>query len=261
MRLFTDTVTPEDKALAVGVRNHLRAGRRVIGNPGIGLKKTLKKLEEKLEQKTTSKTDWELKQPELIAQIAMTKAGIEGEERLCEYLSNLVKYENDLSDIVCFASLSFDDGRENKDYIPDTDTILVYGKNILIIDAKNLKIKSTEVYHLSNGVVSDHKEKPLIEVHSSVPIWEKVFNNAGIEIESIKGYVCVVGDIPMQIEDGDDDLTLIHIAQLKNILKEWVKDKSSDTELKLLTEIAKAQIREEKKLSFDVEKIKKQLGV
>ena len=47
MKLDQTNIKPEDKELAISVRNHLRSGLFVIGNPALGLKKTLAQLEEK----------------------------------------------------------------------------------------------------------------------------------------------------------------------------------------------------------------------
>ncbi len=49
---------------------------------------------------------------------------------------------------------------------------------------------------------------------------------------------------------------------MREILEEWVSNKDGETlYLDMLTEIAKAQIREEKNLSFDADKIKRMYGI
>ena len=337
MKLNQDGVRQEDKQLAINVRNYLVAGNRVIGDPGEGLRQTLAQLEEQRDSREFGKTDWEMKDPELEAQISKTKAGIEGEEKLCEFLARLVKYDDKLNGLVAFASLaykfedtsqvSFANSLENanfskaeqvddevllhytngmkihvnpddyfgneltieimspsevireyalsvdeplvkpeKDYIPDTDTLLVYGNHLLVVDAKNLKVKNGQTLMISNGVVMDaDKGKEIIEVHPSTHIWSKVMANAGIPLESIDGYVCIVGDIPVEIIRDDEwyscHTKLIHISELKQILYKWVEGKDNTLSLKMLTEIAKAQIKKERNISFDVDSIKRKFGV
>lgn len=337
MKLNLDGVRPEDKQLAINVLNYLKAGNRVIGDPGEGLRQTLAKLEEERDSKEFGKTDWEMKDPELESQISKTKAGIKGEEDLCEYLTRLVKYDDTLNGLVAFASLAyqFEDKHKNdftnslanaklastetngdetilhysngmkihvntedylgdesiiaelsasevirqyaitvdeppakpeKDYIPDTDTLLVFGNHLLVVDAKNLKIKNGQSLMLMDGVVVDaEKGKEIIEVHPSTHIWEEVMKTAGIPLESIDGYVCIVNDTPVEIIRTDEwyasHTKLIHISELKDILHSWIDGKNNTLSLKMLTEIAKAQIKKEKNISFDVDSIKRKFGV
>ena len=337
MKLNQDGIRPEDKQLAINVLNYLKAGNRVIGDPGEGLRQTLAKLEEERDSREFGKTDWEMKDPELESQISKTKAGIKGEEDLCEYLTRLVKYDDTLDGLVAFASLAyqFEDknktkfanslenakltsaeqngdetilhysngmkihvstedylgdesviadlsvsdvikqyaitvdnpsAQSEKDYIPDTDTLLVYGNHLLVVDAKNLKIKNGQSLMLMDGVVVDaEKGKEIIEVHPSTHIWEEVMKTAGIPLESIDGYVCIVNDTPVEIIRTDEwyscHTKLIHISELKDILHEWINGKDNKLSLKMLTEIAKAQIKKEKNISFDVDSIKRKFGV
>lgn len=267
MKLNQDGINPEDKQLAINVRNYLVAGNRVIGDPGEGLRQTLAELERQRDSREFGKADWEMKDPELESQISKTKAGIKGEEELCEYLTRLVKYDDKLNGLVAFASLSYDLGKqENLGYIPDTDTLLVFGNHLLVVDAKNLKIKQGQALMLLDGVVVDaEKGKEILEVHPSTHIWEKVMANAGIPLESIDGYVCIVNDTPVEIVRTDEwyesHTKLIHISELRGILEEWAENKNNTLSLKMLTEIAKAQIKKEKDISFDVDSIKRKFGV
>ena len=266
MKLNQDGIRPEDKQLAINVRNYLIAGNRVLGSPGEGLRQTLKQLEEKRDNRNFGITDWKVKDTELESQISKTRAGIEGETKLCEYLARLIKYDDKLDGLIAFASLSYEQENNNLDYIPDTDTLLVYGNHLLVIDAKNIKVKPGQSLMLMEGVVIDaDKGKEILEVHQSTHIWIKVMANAGIPIESIDGYVCIVGDTEVDIIRNDEwydcHTKLIHIAELKAILEEWVEGKNNTASLKLLTEIAKAQIKEEKNISFDVDSIKRRFGI
>lgn len=267
MKLNQDGIRQDDKQLAINVRNYLVAGNRVIGDPGEGLRQTLAELEHQRDSRDFGKTDWEMKDPELENQISKTKAGIKGEEELCEYLTRLVKYDDKLNGLVAFASLSYDLGKqEDLGYIPDTDTLLVFGNHLLVVDAKNLKIKPNQSLMLMDGVVVDaEKGKAIIEVHPSTHIWTKVMTDAGIPLESIDGYVCIVNDTPVEIVRTDEwyesHTKLIHISELKGILESWTEGKNNTLSLKLLTEIAKAQIKKEKNISFDVDSIKRKFGV
>lgn len=338
MRLNQDGITPENKQMAINVRNHLIAGNRVIGDPGEGLRQTLATLENARDNRIFGKSDWKMKDPEIDSQISKTKAGIKGEEDLCEYLARLIKYDDNLNGLVAFASLayqfenknveSFVNSLENititsidrvndnqivitysnsmrvyikeqdyienenyiktsspgdvirqfaltvdepqkdsdKDYIPDTDTLLVYGNNLLVVDAKNIKVKPNQTLMLCDGVVIDaDKGKEILEVHPSTHIWTEAMKRAGIPLESIDGYVCIVGDTPVDIIRDEtwykSHTKLIHISELKSILEEWVKNKDNTLSLKMLTEIAKAQIKKENDISFDVSRIKREFGI
>lgn len=267
MKLNQDGINPEDKNLAINIRNYLIAGNRVIGDPGEGLKQTLAKLEEQRDNRNFGILDWKIKDSELENQISKTKAGITGEEKLCDYLATLIKYDDKLEGLVAFASLAYDFGEENElDYIPDTDTLLVYGNHILVVDAKNLKTKpGTPLMLLDNLVVDAEKGKELIEVHPSTHIWEKVMAQAGIPLDSIDGYVCIVNDQEVEIIRDEHwyacHTKLIHIAELKDILEEWVEGKDNKLSLKMLTEITKAQIKKEKNLSFNIDEIKRKFDI
>lgn len=266
MKLNQDGIKPEDKSLAINIRNYLISGNRVIGDPGEGLRQTLTELEKRRDTKEHSITDWLVKDSELDNQISKTKAGIIGEEKLCDHLSNLIKYDDKLNGLVAFASLAYDFGEENnKDYIPDTDTLLVYGNHLLVVDAKNLKTKPTEPIMLLDGVVVNEKGKELIEVHPSTHIWERVMRENNIPLGSIDGYVCIVNDIETDIIRTDEwyecHNKLIHICELKNILEEWVEGKDNTLHLNMLTEIAKAQIKKEKNISFDIDSIKRKFNI
>ena len=265
MLLNKEGIRPEDTSLALGIRNHLKLHQFVIGNPGHGIKKALIDLENKRDTKEVNITDWLLKDSQLEAQIAMTKAGIEGEKGLCDYLSRLLKYDTGLQGLIAFASLSYEQENNDKEYIPDTDTLLVYGKNLLVIDAKNIKTKPDKPIMLMDGSVVDEKGKEIIPVHPSTHIWLNVMQKAGIEIDSIDGYVCIVNDTETAIIRNDEwyesHTKLIHIAELQNILHEWIEGKDNTIYLKILTEIAKSQIKEEKKIDLDIDAIKKKFGL
>lgn len=267
IKINTDNIKDEDHSLAVSILNYLSAGNRVIGDPGEGLRQTLSKLEDIKNSRVFGVTDWAVKDDQLESQISKTKAGIKGEEELCDYLSRLVKYDDKLNGLVAFASLAYDFGEENdKDYIPDTDTLLVYGRNILIVDAKNLKTKpGTPLMLVGDMVVDAEKGKEIIEVHPSTHIWKKVMLKAGIPLDTIDGFVCIVNDQETEIIRDEHwyecNTKLIHISQLKEILENWVDRKDNKLYLDMLTEIAKAQIKKKKDLNFDPIEIRRKFGV
>lgn len=265
MKLNCDHISKEDYKLALQVRNYLINGNRVIGNPGEGLKITLKELEHQRDSKEWSIMDWQMDDVELKTQISLIKAGIEGEEKLCEYLTRLIKYDKDLDGLVAFASLSYEQENNDKDYIPDTDTLLVYGNNALVVDAKHIKLKNNQTLMLVDGVIVDDKGKEILAVHPSTHIWENVFTEHGIEYGDIDGYVCIVSNTPVDIIRNDEwymsHTKLIHISELRGILHEWTEGVENTLHLNMLTEIAKAQIKKEKNLELDLDDIKKQLNV
>ena len=145
MKLNQDGIRPEDKQLAINVRNYLVAGNRVIGDPGEGLRQTLAQLEEQRDSREFGKTDWEMKDPELEAQISKTKAGIKGEEELCEYLTRLVKYDDKLDGLVAFASLAYKFEDKNK---------AEFANSLEHAKFANAETTSDEVLlHYSNGMI------------------------------------------------------------------------------------------------------------
>ena len=203
-----------------------------------------------------------------ILRVKIAAPAVEGKanEELCDYLARLIKYDDKLNGLVAFASLSYELENNDKDYIPDTDTLLVYGNHLLVIDAKNIKVKNGQALMLMNGVVVDaDKGKEILEVHPSTHIWTNVMEKSNIPLESIDGYVCIVSDTPVEIIRTEEwyasHTKLIHISELKDILEEWVDGKDNTLSLKMLTEIAKAQIKKEKHLSFDIDSIKRQFNI
>lgn len=265
MLLNKDGIREEDKSLAIGVRNHIANGQFVIGNPGLGLKLTLAKLEEERDNKVFNPADWAMKDANLEEQIAKTKAGIEGEKKICDYLARLLKHDAELRGLVVFASLSYEQENNDLDYIPDTDILLVYGQHLMVVDAKNIKTKPEKPLMLEDGIIVDDKGKEVLEVHPSTHIWKRVLNNAGIPFESVEGYVCIVNDNETNIIRNDEwyssQTKLIHISELRQILHEWIKGKNDTLYLNMLTEIAKAQIKESKSTDIDFDSIKKKFGI
>ena len=266
IKLNQSDIKEEDRQLAIDIKHRLQNGQMVIGNPGLGLSKTLSELKQKIKNRKFDETEWETDDIELIAQIAKTEAGLQGEKDLCSYLARLIKYDDDLDGLVAFASLSYEQENNNLSYIPDTDTLLVYGNNILVIDAKNLKLKKGVSISIEDGVIIDsEKGKEILEVHQSTHIWENVCHKANIELDSIDGLACIVSKTIVPVIRNQEwyysHTKPIHIAELKSFLHEWIQGKDNTINLKLLTEIAKAEIKEEKTSTIDIDNIKRQFGI
>lgn len=269
MKINKNNISEEDKKQAISILNALRSGQRVFGNPAQGLKITLKKLKEQLNTTSGNILNWELVDSELIANIAMLEAGIQGEEQLAQYLSNLLKNSDKLDGIVAFASLSYEQESNDKDYIPDSDFLLIYGKNVLVLDAKNIKTNPNVPITLEDGViVTVDKGKEILAVHQSTHIWENALGDMGIHIDSIDGYVVIVNKTGATIERNDEwemsHTKVIHVSELYQemlIWKQWCDSQNKDViDLNMLTQIAKAQVRE-KKSDLDLSAMKRQFGV
>lgn len=270
MKLNKDGILDDDIKLAINIYNYLANGGRVLGNPAQGLKDTLKVLEEKYNKEKEHITDWLLDDKELKDNIAKVKAGIKGEEELADYLTVLLKNSKDLDGVIAFASLSYEQENNNLDYIPDSDFLLVFGSNLLVVDAKNINTNpDVPIMLVEDGnIVTVEKEKPVLHVNSSTHIWEKVLNKKGLKFDTIDGYVCIVNTSGATIERTDtwyeSNTKVIHISELYEELLNWVeKCKNNNTDicyLSTLTEIAKTQIRKEKS-GLDLEKMKRQFRV
>ena len=252
MKINKDNILEEDKELAVQLLNNLRAGNRVLGNPGRGLEITLRDLEEKRDSVSLTKLQWGLKDKELEENIAKLKAGIEGEKNLADFLSQLLKYNDDLDGIIAYASLSQEQENNDKDYIPDSDFVLIRNDNLLIVDAKNVSTNPKVPIHIvGNDIITDtDKPKPILEgVHSSVRVWKNFFEKNGVTFNNIKNVVCIVNKSgAYTTESVDTDMELIHIAQLNDYLMNWYQVPSGNDFVRLadLVLLAKCEIRKEK---------------
>ena len=250
MILNKEGIPEEDVKLALKLLGRLRRGDRVFGNPGEGLKKTLKQLEQSSKQKYKSPTEFSLNYKSDYEQIQALKAGVMGEELLAGHIEKLLKYNKELDGVVVFASLSYEGAGSAEDYVSDTDFVAIYGKNALILDAKYIKT-SPEVPVFLEGNVLKSMTKPLVEVRSSIPVWRSFFHAKGIEIDSISSYVVIVnkqGAVVWKNKDWyESPCPPIFIADLEKYLTDWVRGLGpQEVSLKLLTEISKTQIRKEK---------------
>ena len=254
MRLIKD-VDDSMKVEALSVLNALKMGKRVFGNVAEGLKLTLKNKEKELEKLESNKSKLEVLSvgDDLRSDIKMLKAGIKGEEDLAEYLEQIIKYDKDLRDIVFFASLS--DPEQNNggdDYISDSDFIAVYGNNILIMDAKNIRTNPEIPIYLQDNLLVSASGQEMLELHSSTHIWRNIFDKYGLDMTEIgvRGCVVIVNTTGALIWKNDtwfrSNVKPIHMADLVDFLKTWIEGKDNQTSLKLLTTIANMQIKKEK---------------
>lgn len=271
MRLVKDVenISNEDKIIALRIINKLKVGDRVFGNPGEGLKKTLKNLEKaQIEaEENKGELDYLDNDGEIKQQIALLKAGIKGEEELAEYFEKIVKFDPNLQDIIVFASLSDpkqDSG--NGEYISDSDFIVIYGDNILILDAKNINTSPDLPIYLDGNTLVGVGGKEIMEFHPSTYIWQNIMINNNIKYNSIEGCCVIVNKrgacIWKNKEWYSSNVKPIHISELVDFLNEWVKDKESKVNLSLLVTLSKMQIKKEKSANIDEIKNKmKRFGI
>ena len=283
MHLIKDVenIKVEDREQALSVMNKLRTGNRVFGEPTEGLKKTLSNLELKLRALDNDKDPlaYLTNDGDIRSEIAMIKAGISGEEKLAEYIERVIKYDGDLEDIIFFASLSDpDQDSGNGEYISDSDFVAVYGKNVLILDAKNIRTSPEVPIYLDGNDLVSVGGKPILELHPAVYIWARIFEKYGCQLNSIHGCVVIVNDSGCTVWKNADwkksEVKPMHISELVNFLHTWILncDKNSNknvessdddkddvlrhtsslTEIKpgsqflsILTTMAKMQIRKE----------------
>lgn len=250
MKIDKTGINEEEKHQAQRLLNQLRGGQRVFGNPAEGLKKSLRELDVEDEK---SQTEFELQNVEKQKEIKKVKAGINGEEGLANYLSKILKLEEDLEGIVAFASLSIgnnEEQMEEKGYIADTDFLLIYGSNIMILDAKNVKTNPENPVFMQEGALCNMNSTLLDEIIPSTNLWGKYFERMQIDIEDITEYLVIYNKVGATIlKNGEWHQSLIkpiHVSDIKDILKEWVRDKENTLPLKLVTKLSDGQIRKEK---------------
>ena len=266
MKINKDNIPAEDKELALSIINSIRNNNRCIGNPARALQITLSELEEKKNDVDLNPTTWLLKNRELEEQIAKIKAGIEGEKQLAEFLERLLKYDDKLKDLVAFASLSQELNNNDRDYIPDSDFMIVYNDRFLIVDAKNISTNPDVPIMLDGTCILTDAERPklLLEgVHSSINVWSDYFNKNNIKYSSIDNIICIVNKSGANITRSiNTDNQLIHIATLHQFLLGWIEMQvgSGIVQLRDLTQIAKCQVRKEHS-GLDLADIRRKFGV
>lgn len=268
MRIIKDYIPDEDKLIALRVMNRLKAGDRVFGNPSEGLKITMKKLEEDHQkaEENRSALDFLDNDGAYKEAYAKLKAGITGEETLAEYFEQIVKHDEELEDIVVFASLSDPEQNagEEQGYISDSDFIAVYGNNILILDAKNIRTNPEMPIYLDGNDLVTVGGALMLELHPSIFVWRNVFKNHDCAFTSIHGCTVIVNKNGACVWKNSDwhksEVKPIHISELVNFLHDWIKDKSPETNLSLLTVLAKMQIRKEES-TLDLKLSRKRFGI
>lgn len=267
MKILKDNIPEEDKQIALDILNKLRAEERTFGAPAEGLRKTLIKLNERAPEKDSfDTTSYNLRDFDYEKEVSKLKAGIKGEEQLSEYFEKLIRLNPKLSDMVVFASLG--DTQSDKEYIPDTDFLCLYGNNILIVDAKNLKTKKDiPIYVKGNGIYSvSKKDEPMLEVNNAVPVWNDILlETYNGRLESIEGCICIINKTGAEIFRNDawefSNIKPLHISELEEYLLEWIKGKEPIYDLNLLVAIAKQQIQKDEDNDLDLTAAKRIFGV
>ena len=269
MRIIKDleNISDSDKLVALRVMNRLKAGDRVFGNPAEGLKITLKSIEDSHDEDESNKgvLDFLSNDDEYKVQLARIKAGIRGEKTLAEYFEKIVKHDEILQDVVLFASLSDpEQSDDSQGYISDSDFVAIYGNHALILDAKNIRTNPELPIYLEGNDLVTVGGVLLLELHSSIFVWKKIFKNNETPYTSIHGVTVIVNNSGACIWKNQDwhksDVKPIHISELVKFLHEWVKEKSPETNLSLLTTLVKMQIRKEEN-SLDLRNARKRFGI
>lgn len=266
MKIDKSGILEQDKEYAVQILNDIRNQNRCIGNPAEGLKKTLRELEDKKDSVDKSPTSWLLKDKELLDNINKLKAGIDGEEKCSEFLSQLLKYDDSLDGCIAFASLSQEQENNNLDYIPDSDIMVMHLNNFLIIDAKNISTNpDVPIVLEGKDIITDtDRPKTILEgINSSVNVWKNYFDKVGVKYNSIKNIICIVNESGAYISPSrDTDMDLIHIIDLQEYLQKWYNTPTNVDYIRLydLLQVANCQIRKEKS-ELDLTNMKRLFGV
>lgn len=252
MRLLKGNVTRSQKEEALKLMNSLKAGNRVFGNPAEGLKKTLKGLEQRLAdmESNRGKLDYLANDGEILTDIRLVKAGIKGEEGLAEWLERIVKYDPVLQDLIVFASLSDPEQNSGGDeYISDSDFLAVYGRHVLILDAKNIRTSPDVPIYLDGDQLVTVGGQPLLDLHPSVHVWNRLFDREGVYTLSVHGCVVIVNDSGAVVWKNQQwhrsEVKPVHISELVDFLHQWVEGKDPEVDLSMLVSIANMQIRTE----------------
>lgn len=255
MRIDKNGVSEENRIEAASILQKLRDGSRLFGNVAEGLEKTLKKREKELEEftKASNPLDFLHDDSEFREDIKKLKAGINGELKLAEYIETIIKLDDELQDIIFFASLADPDQQDiakENGYISDSDFIAVYGNDILIIDAKNVNTTPEIPLFIQGKTLISAAGVEIYELHPAVHVWRKVFEKYGINyISSVHGCSVIVNNKGATIWRNPawkaSEAKPLHIAEFRQFLLDWIekKDKNPVVNLNLLVTISKMQIR------------------
>jgi uridine kinase len=260
MIINKDGINKNDQKIAFNILHQLRNGDRVFGSPAEGLKKTLKSIEES-NTTTFDHLSFKINDSSKIANIAKLKAGITGEETLASYIENIIKYNKKLDGLVVFASLSKPEEKDKEydyshisdsdvDCILDTDFIAICGRNLLILDAKNIHTSPEIPIFIDKDNNLKAMSKILFQIHSSTYVWQSILKQYNIQYDTINEYVVLVNHSGCVIWKNDawyqSQCKPIYIGDLNNYLEEWMNQCSTTTTyLDILTAISKTQIRQE----------------
>ena len=267
MKIVKDGVAEEDRAYAMDILCKLRAGNRVFGSPAAALSKTLSHLEENAPAKDSNEDiHYYLNNKEYEAKVSKLKKGIKGEKTLAEYFEKIIRLDKSLSDIIAIASLG-SEGNGDEEYISDTDFLILYGNNILIVDSKCINTNpSIPLFVRGHGVYSAvNHDEPILEVNPATHYWKKtIANEYHKEIGYVNGCVVIINKSGAQIfKDGEwwkSDIKPLHISELVDYLKTWIDGKEPTVDLALLVTIMKHQVWAQKS-TMDLTKAKRMLRV
>lgn len=267
MRVIKDVkpeeLTSDDQLLVKKIMEKLRGGNRVFGNVAEGLKQTLKNRETELENLKSNRNplDYLENDSELLHDIKLLKAGINGEEELAEYLRKIIKLDKSLQDVIFFASLSDPEqneiGEENG-YIADSDFIALYDRHILIMDAKNIATSSEIPIYLEGNNLMSTGNKPLLELHPSTYVWKNIFTKNGVMYNSLHGCTVIINKsgsiIWKNSEWYESEVKPLHISELIDFLHSWIENTNvtgtPEVPLSLLLILSKMQIKTVKSQSI-----------
>lgn len=257
IRIDKSGIHEEDKEMAVNILNKLRNGERVFGNPGEGLRKTLKEIDKKIEKSNkTSPLEWNITNKNLIKEKNLVKAGLNGEQQLAEYIEKIVKNDPELHGIIFFASLSenYEVELETAGYIPDTDFIAVYGNNMMILDAKNIRVNEDSPIYISGNTLKS-LNIDLMELTPSNYFWERILSKDGLNTK-IDGCTVIVSQTKALIFKNHEwyksPCKPVYIGELREFLIDWIKNiNENNICLKLLVSLSKTQIKKNnEKISY-----------
>lgn len=264
MKVDKSGITDDIKPQAQRLLNQMKIGTRVFGNPAEGLRMTLKELDKKRSERKNDPLDFSVDDGDIKADIAKVKAGIDGEVALAEYIQKLIRLDEDLDGLLVFASLSDATQENDKDYIPDTDFIAVYGNHILVLDAKNIRTHPENPVFIKDGSLKNMNSVLIEEITPSTSFWKSYFKKRNVRIGSIDGYMVIYNKVGATILKNADwhksGSKPIHVGDLRDTLKEWIKDKDGTASLRILTELSISQIKKPKS-DIDLDAAFKKFGL
>lgn len=179
----------KDEMLKV-TASFLKKGRRYFGKAAVGLQNQLDDPKYK---------DYNIKSK-------LIEAGISGEKKTSLLLREWIA---DKKDCVLIDSISLplndmepeEDGEEGQLDLGDTDHLLIIGNNIIVIDSKNWKSKTTYQFNEHGDILRGKKPFPgnRPRIKQCKYLWNTFYND--VDIEDVKAYVCISSPDPFIVRD------------------------------------------------------------